>query len=194
MEMLVAAGLGLLLLSLLHRFLVPVIETSSRVSTQQQLTDQGIIALNLLSGELSESTSSSLSYKAAAPAEPMVFALTRRDGVAASGRKLWKKEASLYLWDSDSGALRHRVWPPAPPTLTVSPRADRPTLFSPTQLVTLSAVTARSKLLASDVKEFEPIVGWPATQTVTSRIVLDKNVAGIPNAHCELSKVTTFKN
>ena len=194
LEVLVAGALGLMLLGLLHQFLVPIIETSSRVTAEEHLTDQGLLVLSRLSSELAESTPGSLSFSGPETNQRRVVGVTRRDGVSAEGRKLWRKEASVYFWDQQSGQVRWRSWPPAPPDFGLIPRVDRPLVFSSDELNTLSNTVGGSKLLASDVIEFQPFVDWPPTYSVTSRIVLEQKLPWERDAHCEWSRVTAFKN
>lgn len=189
-----ASSLGLILLALLHRFLVPVIQVSSRVSTQTHLYDQAVHALTVLTEDIRESTLGGVSYRPPSGDTPAVAALCRRDGLTSEGYPRYERRAMIYFVDQENAELRKRTWPPKPPDFDKDLDASLPLRFDPEDLDAFDGYPRSGKLMATGVKEFLPFVDWPPSQVVTCRLVLEKKVPGEIPARFELERTTSLRN
>lgn len=198
-EVLVAATLAILLLSLLHRFLVPVLQTNARVSVLVHLRQQATVSLEHLARDFRATSGSTISYlprSSSAPDQPVVLALNRVESVTSSGRQLYENRVTLYVWDPVAKTLKREVWPPEPPTLAETPDGTRPITFDELELLELALTdNGTEKLLASDVEEFQPLQAWPITLPVEATLRLEKPQPGRESpAQLEIRKKLGFRN
>lgn len=194
LEVMVAFSLALILLTLLHRFLVPVIQVSSRVSTRTYLYDQAVHSLTVLTEDIRESTFGSVSYRAPSEGKSPTVALCRRDGLTSKGYARYEREAAVFFVDRENAELRRRTWPPEPPDFSKNLDASLPLRFAPAELDAFDDHPRAGKLMATGVKEFQPFVEWPPSQVIVCRLVLEQDVPGKLPARFELERKTALRN
>lgn len=113
LEVLVAAGLGALALTLVVQLLVPIMRISSRETNRAELQQAATVVLDKLLDDLGDSTPTSLVVVAPTPDETLLCA-HRITGVEPNGSQQWSPELVLYAWTKTSGALRRKTVPVPP--------------------------------------------------------------------------------
>ena len=112
MEVLVASAVGLMLLTLVHRFLLPMSELQALGSQRADLQRMAVHTLNLLAGEVRNSSPNGISLlmrKDHADC-PVILAFFPIAGVTADGTVTHRSEPVLYYWDRKRGHLVRQSW------------------------------------------------------------------------------------
>ncbi len=107
-EVLIAASLLLLALSLLTTLVVPSIRYSADGLTQIDLQRSADSLRRHLTRDLLESVPAGVSF--AGNAEQTRVAIHPLGEISASGQQVWKDEIILFGWDAEEARLRRSLW------------------------------------------------------------------------------------
>lgn len=110
LEVLVAAGLGALALTLVVQLLVPIMRISGRQTNRAELQQTATVVLDKLLDDVGDSTPASLVVVAPTPDETLLSA-HRVVGVESDGSQRWADELVLYSWNKPSGVILRKTVP-----------------------------------------------------------------------------------
>ena len=154
-EIMVAAVLGLLALSILTSALVPMMRNTQRSMQRFELSQLAHIASHRLSEDLQSAPSRAIGL----PNGSSHFCVQSVQKVTDTGKPVFSDELSVYSVDLAKGRLSRKLCKPADLTL------DAPTNYTSTQLADFSNNLAGSTriLLKDCLKEFELKAAAPNT-------------------------------
>ncbi|MBI3929146.1 MAG: hypothetical protein HY319_26615 [Armatimonadetes bacterium] len=184
LELIVAAALAVLLLTMFFWFLVPSMRLSGQQSARVDIQQQTTLAVRKIVADLECSTTDGIGIlptDGAQPSRPVAVGINRLDDVLADGQQSWQNSLAIYYWDRSDHRLYYKEWPPEPPSLGIpfaSSRATKPSPQDLLEIVNNNNGTRRS--LALGVAEFElrhTGVGDSIGLPLTVRLVLEREVA-----------------
>lgn len=114
-------------------------------------------------------------------AQPVVIAMVPYEDVNQTGRRLWEQRVVSYYWDRGERTVYWRTWPPGgPAALSVDPLpSDRPSEFTPTDLLDLAGLGSGGRQLAKRVVDFDALWLDPdAKAAVILRMSVEQETAG----------------
>ncbi|MCA9792207.1 MAG: hypothetical protein KC910_10445 [Candidatus Eremiobacteraeota bacterium] len=154
-ELIIYAGLSLLLLGLLFYLLWPSARASGAATAKVRLHQMATNVLSKLARDLASSNASAISLlDSGDPAQPVGLALVQPRGLSASGQTSWQTEAICYLLLPDEGRLVRQLCPPEPPSVVFV--ASRPTLLSTEELLAVAQNPNQTRrTLAQQVTRFD---------------------------------------
>ncbi|MGE0495935.1 MAG: hypothetical protein AB7S38_42410 [Vulcanimicrobiota bacterium] len=181
-ELIIYAGLSLLLLGLLFYLLWPSARASGVATAKVRLHQMATNVLTKLGRDLATSNASAVSLldSAAAP-QPNGLALVQARGLTASGQTSWQTEAICYLFLPEQGRVVRQLCPPEPPSVVFL--ASRPALLSASDLLAVAQNSNQTRrTLAQQVTRFEVFHEGDTRARVVSplrvRIRLEADVPG----------------
>lgn len=175
-EVLIAMTLGSLLLLMLHRFLVPILLSSSKNSIQVHLSQQANILGNRLERDLKAADGSGLSY---VENETLTaLAICRRDGLGPNGSRLYERRIVVYFWRAQEKEARFLQFESneLPPEFVTD--VTQAIHMESEELAALLASAGKGKLLAASVVEFRPIQSWPPEPPIEVMVRLEQATGG----------------
>ena len=114
-EVLVAAGLGLLVLGLTFGYVVPSFKAANRFRTRSQLHQSAQVVLAKISQAASTTSPGGFSWSKTAP---VTAAFNPFDNLQpANGLLSWKSYYEVFWWDSKEKSVHQRRWPPGQPAI-----------------------------------------------------------------------------
>jgi len=157
-EILVAAFLLTLLLSLIFAFLLPTMKAAALGSARAEIQQEALRALDSMGFDLMSSASSgiSLCQPATEPEKgPLYIGILRVVNVDPQGNNIWEQALVVYYWKGAGSPLVRKVWSPAsPPSLAIVISPDRPVRVGETDLSKIALDPGLSgQVLARDVSE-----------------------------------------
>lgn len=183
-EVIIYAGLSLLLLGLLFYLLWPSARASGVATAKVRLHQMATNVLTKLARDLATSNASAISLlDSVDPTQPVGLALVQARGLTASGQTSWQTEAICYLVLPDQQRLVRQSCPPEPPSVAFLP--SRPTLLSTQDLLAVAQNPNQTRrTLAQQVTRFEVFHEGDTRAKVVSplrvRIRLEADVPGRP--------------
>lgn len=159
-EVLVAAGLAVLLLTCFLWFLVPSLSAMGRSTAQSEVQQQAVLALERIEREVRRSTVSGVGlYPKAAvavTAAPGLY-LTPLQDVNDKGQPNWALEVVAVWWNRAERRLWIKGWPPKDPAgFSQDPVLSRPAHLSGAEFQTLvSSKNGTERSLAAGVVDFD---------------------------------------
>lgn len=154
MEILLAAGLSLLLLVLTFQFFVPALKISLRSQARTGMQQRCYLALQKIHADLDLTNAGALSV-VNDPA-PSILAMQPIELETLEGRPTYQMKLVSYHVSAKKQLLR-RIWSP-PPSLGATFETSRPHRLSPLQLVQLAGLTSgylETRQLSPDVESFD---------------------------------------
>ncbi|MGV8124493.1 MAG: hypothetical protein AB2L14_32495 [Candidatus Xenobiia bacterium LiM19] len=157
-EILVAAVLLILLLSLIFAFLTPTMKAAALGSTRAEIQQEALRALDALCHDLLSSASSGISLitPTTDPEKgPTYLGIIRVENVGPLGNNFWAQSLIVYSWKGTGSPLIRKVWTSSsPPSLGIILPPNCPARF---QENTLSKIAdepgLKGQVLARDVSE-----------------------------------------
>lgn len=153
LEVLVAAGVGLLVLGLLVTLLLGGVRIYLHGSTRSELQVGATLALGRLIADLERSTWTGVSLCHDG------LGLVPVKGVSADGRLLWREALILYHHQAAPGLLWRRECPPVPGGLSLALEPTRPLQLNANELGAIFSASARDStgwaVVAREVSRFE---------------------------------------
>ncbi len=177
-EVLVAAFLSLLLLTLIAAFLVPVLRHTASSTTGVEIQQECLRALSDICYSLEMSSVRGVSFSCTRQMPetgPVYLAVIPVKDVDGQGVKLWEERIVLYVWEGPKHKLIRKEWGlSSPPALSVVPTAKTPMRISVSDMEKISAEPSlRTTVLAKDVAELriegkgtELLLASPVTVTI----------------------------
>lgn len=168
-EVLVAAGVSLLMAGVFFKVFVPAMSHSAKGTTRLELRQFALLAFYQIQNELSHTRPNALS---AADAMLATHPQVSLDG---SGLPIWADSAVLFSHLASEEKLAKYSLPGA---------TEKPNRYAPVDLLALRpTLGAPEKILASFVSEFRVAMPTVATATVPSKpleleLVMEKDVPG----------------
>jgi len=155
-EILVAALLLTLLLSLIFAFLVPTMKAAALGSARAEMQQEALRSLDAMGCDLMSSASSGISLcaPAADPEKgPLYIGILRVVNVDPQGNNIWERSLTVYCWKGAGSPLIRKVWSPAsPPSLAVILSPDTPSRFEESDLSKIADEPGlNGQVLARDV-------------------------------------------
>lgn len=168
-ELLVTAGLALLVMTLASRFFWPLVRIVIRSQERAGLQQRCTLAMDSLRGGLQATNPGGLAYT------PGLLVLHPLDVRAVATRPRYLVE--LWSFHHTGGELRRQRWQPVPSALGLTLTDDAASRLTPSQLTLLPTLgpPADQRLLTSGVTEFNLSSSAPAPQLanpVRLRLVL----------------------
>ena len=167
LEMMIAAGLTLLLLGVVIKIFVPAMSHSSQGTTRLELQQFAILAHQQIQKELSRTR-----FGGTSVANSNLL-LHPQASLDSAGQPIWDNHVILFHLDSSSGKLGKYKLSAAP---------VKPNHYEPAALLTLAATLPRpEKIVAGFVSEFQAEMPVPATATIPGKpfqvkLVLEKKI------------------
>ncbi|GEM_PF-987103 len=157
-ELLVAAVLLILLLSLIFAFLTPTMKAAALGSARAEIQQEALRALDALCYDLLRSASSGISLitPATDPEKgPLYLGIIRIENVGPLGNSIWAQALIVYSWKGTGSPLIRKVWTSSSlPSLGIILSPGTPARF---QQATLSQIAEepglKGQVLARDVSE-----------------------------------------
>lgn len=158
-EMLVAAGLGSILLLLFFMLLVPSMQYSGRETARAEVQQQSVLAFNAIENAIRGSASGGIAiFPKGTPGRPAGLAVQPLQDVDDLGRLVWQDQFTVFFWDSTSKKLHSKTWPPKIPGLTKSPVKGRPTaMIESDYIALLTSPNPSLRTLAYGVADFDAV-------------------------------------
>jgi len=129
-EVLVAAALTLLLLTMLFMFLVPSMRASMLGMARAEMQQEAHRAAGRICGDLQLSVSTGVSLTPPSQESPVYVGITRLGGVQSQGGQvfqLWEDSLVVYGWQGEGSPLVRKVWKAStPPALGLALDGSRP--------------------------------------------------------------------
>lgn len=172
LEMMIAAGLTLLLLGVVIKVFVPAMSHSSQGTTRLELQQFAILAHQQIHKELSRTRFGGVSV---AESNLLIHPQASLDS---AGQPIWSDHVILFHLDSSSGKLGK---------YKLSSTPVKPNRYDAPGLLTLAtSLPAPEKIVAGFVSEFKAEMPVPATATVPGKpfqikLVLEKKIARMDN-------------
>ncbi len=182
LEVMIAAGLTLLLLGIVIKIFVPAMSHSSQGTTRLELQQFAILAQQQIHRELSRTRFGGVSV---ADSNLLVHPQASLDS---AGQPIWSDHVILFHLDSGSGKLGK---------YKLSSTPEKPNRYDPAGLLTLaSSLPNPDKIIAGFVTEFHARMPVPATATVAGKpfqvkLVLEKKIARMDKP-VQISLTQTF--
>lgn len=156
LELVLAAGLAFVLLTLCVAVLVPLAKATARSADQVDLRQMAFVSLNRLSADLDRSAPEGISILSS-PTQ-VVIAIQPLVDLTADGAQVW--DAQLVTWYWKDSQVRRRLWPPGAPDLGWVPNPARPRHVTPAELPRLME-PENSQALAGFVDSLQVEGGMP---------------------------------
>ena len=138
-EVLIAAGIGLMLLGVLVRILIPALKHSAEGNIRLELQQFAVMAHQQIRAELYRSSAIGVSLGTSAL---LIHPQTSMDG---TGQPVWSDETVLFYLDASNQLIRSQL----------PSRSVRPDRYTPTELNNLvNSSPATEKLVARFVRDF----------------------------------------
>jgi len=155
-EILVAAVLLILLLSLIFAFLTPTMKAAALGSTRAEIQQEALRSLDALSHDLKASASSGISLitPAVNPEKgPVYLGVIRVESVGPLGNDIWEQSLIVYFWKGPGSPLIRKVWSSSsPPSLGIILSPSSPSRVEETTLSRIADETGlKGQVLARDV-------------------------------------------
>lgn len=204
-EVLVAAALLGLLTTLFVWFLVPALRMSAQGAARADLQQMAVLGTNRIAADLQDTAVGGVSILPRAVTDPtndpVVLAMVPIEDVDTEGRRLWRDELVVYLWDRAQQRLYRKTWPPAPPaSLSVDPLpTNRPSSFTAADLLSLAATpNGTERSVATGVVHFDVLHAGgagPLTQPLTVEIGIEQDIPGQEtDERFDFVKTVTLRN
>jgi len=157
-EILVAAVLLILLLSLIFAFLMPTMKAAALGSARAEIQQEALRALDALCHDLLRSASSGISLitPATDPEKgPMYLGIIRIENVGPRGNNFWAQSLIVYSWKGIGSPLIRKVWTSSsPPSLGIILPPNCPARFQETTLSKIADEPGlKGQVLARDISE-----------------------------------------
>ncbi|MGE0491528.1 MAG: PilW family protein [Vulcanimicrobiota bacterium] len=150
LEVMVAAGLFLIVGLILVNLLIPTLRTAGRTSQRAQLQQQGLLAGRWLVDDLQLAAAGGVGIRSG----PDVLAIQPANDLSADGVVVWQQELVVY-YVADRRLWR-RTWAPGRvPSMALNLSTNQPTRPGPAQLLQLvSQLDASPRPIAANVDSF----------------------------------------
>jgi len=155
-ELVLAAGLAFVLLTLCVAVLVPLAKATARSADQVDLRQMAYVSLDRLSADLGRSAPEGISILSS-PTQ-VVLAVQPLVDLTADGAQVWDTQLITWFWKENQ--LRRRLWPPGHPDLGWVPTPARPRHVTPAELPRLMEME-NSQALAGFVESVQVQGGMP---------------------------------
>lgn len=188
LEVLLAGVLSLLVLAIISWILVPLTRNTRTTTVRAELQQLGSVTMDRMLKHLRQSASVGVSSYA--DASHTVLAVHPLVDLSSSATQVWSDHLELFLWDRAQSQLRHRPWPPEPPSLGWIPQTTSTRRLTPTEMAGLAGATG--PVLAAFVENFT-VGGFSPegvfTPPMELRLELRKE-----NVRFEIAQVVLFRN
>lgn len=199
LELLIAGGLFLVVLSVVFGFLIPSFRNSSRNGARIEMQQQASLAMDRLMIDLERSAPAAVTLlPSPAQGQASGVAIQRLRGFSGGGLQEWESELVLYYWLPQSQRLKREIWRAGlPPALPVVLLDTRPSRITRQDLVdVINDGSASEQTVATGVIEFEVALAKPpAMQPFTIGLTLARTIQGRPKPETfELRRSVTLRN
>ena len=157
LEVLLAATLSLLALTLLVQILIPLLHSFAWTSARAELLQATSLASRYLVGDVQRSPMRGLVLPT--PAHPGLLSVHGVSDLTDTGRAVWAPQLIVYRWEPAQRSLTRKVWPPGPPNLPAL-SATTPLRPTPDQMMSIldQSNSNRKKLVNGLLTHFALIV------------------------------------
>ena len=174
LEVMVAAGLGLLVLGLTFGYIVPSFKAANRFRVRSELHQSAQVVLAKISQAASTTSPGGFSWSKTAPVAVAFNPMGTLQ--PANGILTWEPHYDLFWWDSKKQTVHQKRWPPGKPAITDEEESPiRAKRLSPDRLLAVTEAEEPKLTLAFGVTEFalsHPGTDEALIQPVTIRIKL----------------------
>ncbi|MHC9538155.1 MAG: hypothetical protein AB9903_01405 [Vulcanimicrobiota bacterium] len=173
-EILVAAALTLLLLSMVVSFLIPTMRYSIKGSVTAEIQQEALRAVNRICRDLESSGTAGVSlFSPESGKGPLYPAIIRLSDVLPDGARAWEDSLTVYSWKGPGEPLIQKVWDAScPPHLEATIDSAAPSRFSQSDLAAIAEEQGLpGKTLVRDVSYFA--ITCPDSETVGSPLKIN---------------------
>lgn len=193
-EVLVAASLLLLVVTLIAQLLVPSLHLSVRGTERSSLQQTGSLAMARLSEDLLTTNLAAVSWADSVAGSPAVLALQPMDSPSPQGRPAYRNALISYTWLPAATELRREVWNPPPASWGLVTQA--PTRLARVTLMQIPSTTLpyERRILSRDavLLELSSAVAPPnLSNPLTLKLKLSRK--GAPDTF-EVTRVLSLRN
>lgn len=154
-ELMVAAALTALIVTLAFGYLLPATRAASRVRLRGQLQQTAAVALNQITEAASKTSPGGFSWSIDGTVTGVAFN-PLDDIQAANAAQRWSPSFTLFWWNATEAALRSKVWPPGSPVPTADEvSVTRAKRLWPSRLDEVALAPEPSRVLARGVTGFK---------------------------------------
>ncbi|MBI3925302.1 MAG: prepilin-type N-terminal cleavage/methylation domain-containing protein [Armatimonadetes bacterium] len=170
-EIILAAALLLVLVTLVFQALIPALHAFSRGSAESEHQQMATVAVERIREDLQRTVTAGLSVlPASGPSDPVALGVVPFRDITPEGSLVWESRVEIHYWLPSEKKLMHKVWTPSPP-----PPTHRPTSYPPGVLAqAIAETTGTERVVAVNVAEFDVAVSGA---TVRLHIAFEQNVA-----------------
>ncbi len=199
LEVIVAAVLLLLMLTLGLQLLVPSLRLSARGQARADLEQRGVLALARLTDDLLTTTQAAVSWADSQAGSPAVLALQPMDNPTSNGRQAYQDTLLTYTWTPTTRELRRQVWNPVPASLAITLSRQGPLQLNRGKLMQLPTTTGAldDRLISRDVKQItlaSPIHAPNFGNPLTLTLELERKAVSGPPETFQLSRTVSLRN
>jgi hypothetical protein len=165
-EVLIAGGLGVLLLGLIYAFLTHTMRITGRGALRTDMQQAAMRTMNSISRDLELSATSGVTIAGGGTAgRPVLMGIVPIKNVLDDGTQQWDNRLIVYSWDSPGSSVIKKVWK----------TGDPPTLAVPLSLNGLMPLRVPDATLSSIAAE-PRLQGQILAQGVTSLVITHKGI------------------
>lgn len=157
LETLLAMTLLVLLASLFFSYLIPLLEAGQRATVLSDLRQQTALTLETLAADIEQSAAPGLTLTSSSPGVWLTLSVHQVQASTTDGNTIWSDRVRLYSWDTSRAQVRVLVCPPLPAGVTTRVLQTRPARFSGPDLQVLLHAGLPSRVLCSDVEDFQVV-------------------------------------
>ncbi|MHC9537943.1 MAG: prepilin-type N-terminal cleavage/methylation domain-containing protein [Vulcanimicrobiota bacterium] len=159
-ELLIAGGLGLLILGLMYSFFTRTTRITARGTLRTDMQQAAMRVMSSISKDLELSATSGVSVVGSGSSEPpVIMGIVPILNVLDDGTQQWDNRLTVYSWTSKGGQVTKKIWKNGdPPALTVelSLNGLMPLRVSETVLSSIAdEPKLQAQILANGVKSLE---------------------------------------
>lgn len=166
LEVIIAAALLIIVLSMAAQLFLPAVRYMTRQSGRADLERQAMVVCSRVAADAVVATSSTINFhNSNGVDDAMVLGLEPLAGMDVQGNQSWSQQLIAYIWQPATHCLLRRVWQPGgTPALTLQLTPMNPTWPADQTLVDLGRVAS----VSGDVVLAQNVVEADLTMTATS--------------------------
>lgn len=177
-EVLVAAALTLLLLSMVVNFLIPTMRYSIKGAVTAEIQQEALRAVNRICRDLESSGTAGVSlFSPESGKGPLYLAVIRLSDVLPDGTRAWEESLTVYSWKGPGEPLIQKVWDAScPPEIGATIGSAAPSRFSLSDLAAIAEEQGlEGKTLVRDVSYFA--ITCPDSESVGSPLKMNITIS-----------------
>ena len=153
LEVMIGAGLGLLVLSLTFGYVIPSFKAANRFRVRSQLHQSAQVVLAKLSQAASTTSPGGFSWSKSAPVTAAFNPFGKLQ--PANGLLSWEGYYEVFWWDSKEQTIHQKRWPPGEPAIQAEEESVlRAKRLLPDRLLDITGADEPKLTLAYGVTEF----------------------------------------